>query len=391
MSLLEEKERELLALRRLIVRKNALIALQKAMLVGCIPLRRQWLQLARLGKDIISLRHEWPQLATRSKELVPFRRKYLYLARRGKEIMQPRIGNLNQYAPRTLTRISATATQRSGAINAPGISIVTPSFNQGAFIGRTIASVLQQGYSRLEYFVQDGGSADETQDVLKNCEESLSGWHSCPDGGQSHAINLGFARTGGEIMGWLNSDDLLLPGALARVADHFARHPEVDVVYGNRLLIDENDMEIGRWILPGHDSQALCWADYVPQETLFWRRSLWDKVGASVDESFRFAMDWDLLLRFREAGARFAHLPYFLGAFRVHSQQKTSAAIHSLGFQEMDRLRARTLGRVPDRTEICRALLPFMARHIAIDLTYRVKTRFAAQFTKLRAQPLIAS
>lgn len=304
--------------------------------------------------------------------------------------MQPRIGNLNQYAPRAMTRV-VTMIRRRETENIPSISIVTPSFNQGAFIGRTIDSVLQQGYPRLKYFVQDGGSDDETQNVLKRCEGSLSGWHSSPDGGQSQAINLGFARTSGEIMAWLNSDDLLLPGALARVAVHFARRPEVDVIYGNRLLIDENDMEIGRWILPGHDSKALCWADYVPQETLFWRRSLWNKVGARVDESFRFAMDWDILLRFREAGARFAHLPHFLGAFRVHSQQKTSAAIHSQGFQEMDRLRARTLGRVPDLTEIRRALLPFMARHIAIDMTYRVKTRFAAQFAKLRAQPLIAS
>lgn len=88
-------------------------------------------------------------------------------------------------------------------------------------------------------------------------------------------------------MAWPNSDDLLLPGALSTVADYFARHPDVDVVYGDRLLIDRNGMEIGRWIMPGHDNTVLSWVDYIPQETLFWRRRIWDKTGAQVDESFR--------------------------------------------------------------------------------------------------------
>ena len=176
-------------------------------------------------------------------------------------------------------------------------------------------------------------------------------------------------------MGWLNSDDLLLPGSLAFVGDYFARHPEVDVVYGNRLLIDENDQEIGRWILPGHDGRALRWADYVPQETLFWRRELWDRVGAQLDESFQFAMDWDLLVRFQEAGAKFAHLPRFLGAFRVHAAQKTSGSIDDFGFKEMTRIRKRLHGRTPGYAEIRAALARFMLHHILHDLLYRLKTR----------------
>jgi len=176
-------------------------------------------------------------------------------------------------------------------------------------------------------------------------------------------------------MAWLNSDDLLLPGALACVANYFARHPEVDVVYGNRLLIDEDDMEIGRWILPGHDNEVLSWVDYVPQESLFWRRSIWEKVGGNVDESFRFAMDWDLLLRFRDAGAQFAHIPCFLGAFRVHAQQKSSAAMSDVGVPEMNRIRERILGRVPSMKEIQKAVKPFLARHVAVDMAYRIKVR----------------
>jgi glycosyltransferase involved in cell wall biosynthesis len=257
----------------------------------------------------------------------------------------------------------------------PKLSIVTPSFQQGQYIERTILSVLDQGYPNLEYFVQDGGSKDNTVAVLKKYKNKLTGWVSEKDGGQSQAINLGFSNTNGEIMGWLNSDDLLLPDALVTVVDFFNRHPEVDVVYGNRLIIDENDMDIGRWIIPGHNSNMLSWADFVPQETLFWRRQIWDKVGGQIDDSFRFAMDWDLLVRFRDAGAQFAHIPQFLGAFRIHEHQKTSAVINEIGHKEMDLIRERVLGRVPTRIEIRKAILPFLLKHVAVDITYRIKTR----------------
>jgi len=290
------------------------------------------------------------------------------------EILLPRLGHLSQYAPRPLTTLKEPPKIIVGA-NPPKISIVTPSFNQGDFIERTLQSVLHQQYPALEYFVQDGFSIDKTVEVLRAYEGQLSGWASEKDSGQSQAINRGFAKTSGEIMAWLNSDDLLLPGALQTVADYFNRHPDVDVVYGNRLMIDGDGQEIGRWIMPGHDSNVLSWVDYVPQETLFWRRRLWDKVGGHIDESFCFAMDWDLLVRFREAGAKFAHIPRFLGAFRVHSEQKTSATINTVGFQEMDRIRERLSGRVPSRSEIRRAVLPFLFKHIWIDILYRIKIR----------------
>lgn len=305
-------------------------------------------------------------------------RPVIQLLNRSMEIISPRLGNLNQYAPRPLS--VSTAFRAGKALrNMPAISIVTPSFGQGGYIEKTLQSVLDQDYPNLEYFVQDGGSDDNTVAVLQRYENRLSGWASQRDSGQSHAINLGFARTSGEIMAWLNSDDLLLPGALACVADYFSRHPEVDVVYGNRLLIDENGMEIGRWLMPGHDGPVLTWVDYVPQETMFWRRRIWDKVGGRIDESFRFAMDWDLLVRFREAGARFAHIPRFLGAFRIHEQQKTSAAINDIGHREMDRIRERVLRRVPSRREIHKAVLPFLLKHVAVDMVYRIKIRLGGR------------
>ena len=307
---------------------------------------------------------------------VPFFGKFIYGIGRGIEILSPRLGKLNQYLPRThISQATNLTTHFFNRTTYPVISIVTPSYQQAAFIERTLKSVLKQGYPNLEYFVQDGGSDDGTREILALYSSQLSGWRSERDSGQSQALNLGFAHAKGEIMAWLNSDDLLLPGALTLVADFFNKNPQVDVVYGNRLVIDENDMEIGRWIMPWHDDEILSWADFVPQETLFWRRSIWDKVGGQINESFSFAMDWDLLVRFRDAGAKFAHIPRFLGAFRVHKQQKTSAIIDEIGHKEMDRIRERTLGRIPDRREIQKATFLFLLKHVAVDISYRIKIR----------------
>jgi hypothetical protein len=289
-----------------------------------------------------------------------------------RRLLMPKLGSLIHHPPipLVLPKIPSLTPSREW----PSISIVTPSFRQGEFIERTIKSVLEQRYPKLNYFVQDGGSTDETIEVLRRYGPQLAGWSSGPDAGQSQAINLGFAKTTGEIMAWLNSDDLLMPGALAHVASYFAEHPEIDVVYGHRILIDVEDREIGRWVLPPHSDEVLSWADFVPQETLFWRRNLWDKVGG-VDESFRFAMDWDLLLRFREAGARMVRLPHFLGAFRIHEAQKTSAVINEVGQIEMNRLRKRVLGRDVDWLEIRTAITPYLIRHLSHDLLFRVRSR----------------
>ena len=281
-----------------------------------------------------------------------------------------RLGVMQQYRPRPL-RIPGH--YRTGAGLAPAtISLVTPSFNQGNFLGRTIQSVLDQHYGQLEYIVQDGCSTDETAQVLERYRSVLAHCESVNDRGQAHAINLGFEQATGEVMGYLNSDDLLLPGALHYVADYFAHHLEVDVVYGQRVVIDENDQEIGRWVLPPHDNAVLSWADYVPQETLFWRRRIWDSVGGAMDESFQFALDWDLILRFRDAGARFARLPRFLGAFRYHSQQKTSSQLAARGLTEMNRLRQRCHGRPVLFSEIARHLSGYFLRHVACHLLYRL-------------------
>jgi nucleotide sugar dehydrogenase len=285
-------------------------------------------------------------------------------------VLRPRIGLLHHYAGRPVLlpqRYFATPLPASP----PRVSLVTPSYQQGAFLERTISSVLAQGYPALEYVVRDGGSTDGSCEILERYADKLTTWSSEPDGGQADAINRAFAATSGEIMGWLNSDDILLPGALAYVADYFARHPDVDVLYGNRVLIDSEDREVGLWILPRHDPNVLKLADYIPQETLFWRRRIWDSAGGHVDPSFKYALDWDLLLRFQEAGARMVHVPRFLGAFRVHADQKT-VADRTIGLEEMSRLRERVHGRPVDLTEVLQGLRPYFVRHRVIHGLHRV-------------------
>ncbi|HEY5742940.1 MAG TPA: glycosyltransferase family 2 protein, partial [Terrimicrobiaceae bacterium] len=219
------------------------------------------------------------------------------------------LGVLRQYSPRPIQLVPPPGARCKSRL--PTIAVVTPSYNQSHLIAETIESVLDQKYDNLEYAVVDGGSTDGTKEILEHYGQRLAYHVSEPDNGQADAIAKGFAHLNGEIMGYLNSDDLLTTGALRFVGDFFARHPQIDVIYGHRIVIDEAGQEVGRWIIPRHDPHAIRHFDYVPQETLFWRRSIYEAVGG-ICTSFQFAMDWDLLLRFINAGARFYRVPYFL-------------------------------------------------------------------------------
>jgi GT2 family glycosyltransferase len=258
------------------------------------------------------------------------------------------IGILKHYEPRPLKWDPRLPRAKLPDRELPRIGIVTPSFNQAQFLGSTMTSVLRQDYPHLHYVVQDGGSTDGSVDVIKREAARLHHWESARDHGQADAIRKGFKRVAGalrpdDLMAWLNSDDLLAPRALHAVAGYFAAHPDVDAVYGHRIIIDDHDGEIGRWVMPPHDNAALEWIDYIPQETLFWRKRAWDRVGG-LDPTFQFALDWDLIVRFQQAGMKLVRLPWFLGAFRVHAAQKTSQQIHTLGHEEMTRIRASVHG-----------------------------------------------
>jgi hypothetical protein len=283
----------------------------------------------------------------------------------------PSVSSLRQHEPRPMVVPVRHATTQPATGSLPTISIVTPNLDGGEFLEQTLRSVLDQRYLHLEYIVQDGGSTDGSLEVLGRYAARLDHLACERDRGRTHAVNLGFEKSRGEIMAWLSSDDILLPGALDLVGRYFAGHPEVEVVYGHRILIDEQGLEIGRWVLPPHDGRILSWADYVPQETLFWRRGLWERTGGQVDESFRFALDWDLLLRFRDAGARFVRVPRFLGAFRVHEAQQTMRDIEQIGYPEMARLRERCHGRPVSPIEVERACMSYLLRASAYQALYR--------------------
>lgn len=260
-----------------------------------------------------------------------------------------------QYAARPVAPERFPLPSRSTATLSPLI-VVTPSYQQVSFLEQTLRSVLEQQGVNVHYIVQDGGSTDGSVALIERYASRLAYWESARDAGQGDAINRGFARSAGQpddVLMYLNSDDVLLPGAARFVLEYFARHPDVDAVYGHRVLIDARGDEVGRWFTPRQKSDDLRLVDHVPQETLFWRRRIWDRVGG-IDPSFQYALDWDLLLRFQAAGARIVRLPWFLGEFRIHAAQKSTARLAEDGIPEMTALRLRAWGRAPSFAEIHR-------------------------------------
>ncbi len=185
----------------------------------------------------------------------------------------------------------------------------------------------------------DGGSTDDTVSCLAPYRDQFSYFVSAPDDGQADAIAKGFARSSGEIMAYLNSDDLLAPDALHFVANYFESHPDVDFIYSHRCTVDENDRVMWYWVLPPHSNSVMKRWDFIPQETCFWRRSLFEKAG-NIDPSYHFAMDYDLFVRFMNLG-RVRRVNRFLGAFRQHSESKTTQYLGIMGRREMLKVRRK--------------------------------------------------
>ncbi|MFM2420351.1 MAG: hypothetical protein RL385_5074, partial [Pseudomonadota bacterium] len=207
------------------------------------------------------------------------------------------------------------------------------------FLGATLASVAAQTYPNVEHIVIDGASTDTSVEVIGQYAAGLAYWESTPDAGFGQAICKGFARSTGEIVAYLNSDDLLAKDAVAAAVDYLTRHPEVDLVYGNRIAIDEHGRLIYvRPSLPFGGGSPYSYI-VVPQETCFWRRSVHDRVGG-IDDQVRFAIDYDLFSRIAHAG-RVAHDGRIWGYFRRHPTSKTSSSYATLGRCEVAAIRRR--------------------------------------------------
>ena len=209
------------------------------------------------------------------------------------------------------------------AIEKPLVSIVTPSYNQGIFLKRTINSVLNQDYPNIEYIVMDGGSEDGSLDILESYKDSFQ-WISEPDRGQTHAINKGFARARGTILGYLNSDDILYPGAVSTVVEQFHKNPEVDMFYGKADYIDKEDEKIGVYNTDVYSFERNMFDCCICQPASFWRKRVADIVG-KFDEDLNYAMDYDYWLRMDRAGGRILHIPDILAASRRYEGTKTLA------------------------------------------------------------------
>ena len=204
------------------------------------------------------------------------------------------------------------------------LSVVTPSYNQGRFIRATIDSVLSQGIEDLEYWVIDGGSTDGTVDILRSYGDRIR-WVSERDRGQSDAINKGLRRSGGEVVCWLNSDDVFLPGCLRAVQEAFAADPRLDLAYGDGLLIDEAGAGLGRF--PATEDFDLwrlvnVW-DYILQPSAFFRRSALERVGY-LDEGLHYTLDWDLWIKLALSGS-VRRLPGDLACSREYGSTKTAS------------------------------------------------------------------
>lgn len=205
----------------------------------------------------------------------------------------------------------------------PLVTIITPSYNQGNFIGATLDSVLSQSYTKLELLVMDGGSSDDTVTVLKSYNDPRLRWVSEKDSGQSEAINKGLRAAKGEYLTYLNSDDLLLPGAIQFVVDYFGEHPDSDLVYGDCQFIDVNGQPISvEYSNPFNLAQYLSVKQTVIQPGAFWRRQVTASIG-DMDEALHFTMDADYWIRTALAGFELTYSPGVRSAFRLHDTSKT--------------------------------------------------------------------
>jgi glycosyltransferase involved in cell wall biosynthesis len=210
------------------------------------------------------------------------------------------------------------------------LSIITPSFNQGVYLEQTILSVLDQGYENLEYIIVDGGSTDESVNIIKRYEKHLAYWVSEKDRGQVHAINKGLARATGDVFAFINSDDVYLPGAFHGVVDYFQKHPDCHWLCGDTIMFGSGfKSELIEARIPRSAAHCLSWAYKLPQPGNFWQREL---LQDGFDEKWPYDFDHDFYVRLLLSGEACEHLSLPLAAYRLHAVSKTVAE----GFRQED-------------------------------------------------------
>lgn len=239
------------------------------------------------------------------------------------------------------------------------VAVVTPSFNQGVFVESTLRSVLDQAYQGLEYVVVDGGSTDGSADAIRRYAKDLAYWVSEPDHGHADALNKGFAHTTGDVMCWINSSDLHFPWTLQTVAEIFSQLPEVEWITGisTEFGASGGPRRVTHGFFNVYDILGGNFR-WIQQESVFWRRSLWERAGGALDNSLVCAADFDLWLRFFRLAPLY-HVDTILGGFRQHENplRAVGDGLHerevqarysafAAGFDARDRRRARMVRAV---------------------------------------------
>jgi len=235
------------------------------------------------------------------------------------------------------------------------VSIITPSYNQAPFLEQTIQSVLDQDYPHIEYIVVDGGSTDNSAEIIKTYADRLAYWISERDSGQSEAINKGFARANGEIVAWLNSDDYYMRNTISVVVRCFEQNPDAVMLYGDMLAVDEEGQTINVLKYKQLSLEDLLCFQIIGQPSVFFRHSALNKTGL-LDPSFHFMLDHHLWIRLAEQG-RILHIPQVWSAARYHPQAKNRARAAEFGreaFRVLDWAKkqpslAKSVGRVKRR------------------------------------------
>ena len=208
-------------------------------------------------------------------------------------------------------------------MNFPKISIITPSFNQGQFIEETILSILNQDYPNIEYIIIDGGSTDVTVEIIKKYSNRITYWISEKDSGQSEAINKGFKMSTGEIVGWINSDDVLIAGAIKTVMEYFVNNREIDFLIGYTLVMDVKSRILYNYFtLKQRRWYAKHGIYHISQPSMFWNKKIFEIVGY-LREDFHARMDQEFLIRVLKNSYKIGQVKKILSGFRVHDESKT--------------------------------------------------------------------
>jgi glycosyltransferase involved in cell wall biosynthesis len=246
-------------------------------------------------------------------------------------------------AAQTLEVLESAAALRPAQHNGPLVTVITPSYNQGPFIRETIESVLAQDYQNLEYIVCDGGSTDQTVEVLNSYGDRIR-WVSEADGGQADAVNKGLAMARGELIGWLNSDDTYYPGAVRRAVEFFRWHPDTVLVYGEAHYTDQAGNVTGRYPTEGWDRNRLGETCFICQPTAFMRKAAVQAIGG-LDDRLHFCMDYDLWIRLGSVGP-VGYIEEFMGTSRLYPENKTLGQRRKV-FQEILSTVKKYYGYVP--------------------------------------------